>query len=101
MISCAAEISNIDFIMQEIGNMGERSLEKEMIMDYQISNALLAAYTGVFYIDLVNDTFIPAKKQDQVYHLIKDINSAQEAITTAIKKKYSQNTLRRCFALLI
>ena len=74
-------------------------MKKEMIIDDHISNALLAAYTGVFYIDLVNDTFIPAKRQDQVYNMIKEIHSAQEAIITAIKRTVQPEYLDKmlCF----
>lgn len=69
-----------------------------MLMDQQISRSLLAAYTGVFYIDLVNDSYIPAKRQGEVYQIIKEIGSAQEAISTAIKKtvqpEYLEKVLR-------
>lgn len=61
-------------------------MKKEMMMNEQISNALLAAYTGVFYIDLENDIFIPEKNKTRSYNMIKDIHSAQEAITTTIKR---------------
>lgn len=73
-------------------------MKDEIIIDNRISSALLAAYTGVFLIDLVQDCYIPAKRADKVFHLIKEIDSAKEAMETAMRKTVQAEYLEKMLA---
>lgn len=51
-----------------------------------VSKTLSSIYTGVFLIDLIRDTYSAIKVTESVGAVLKGITSAQQAISSAIKK---------------
>lgn len=58
-----------------------------------VSRTLSSIYTGVFLIDLMQDTYSMIKATQNVEKIIDGIVSAQEALNTAIKQTVFQNEM--------
>lgn len=60
--------------------------EKNLIPIDTVSHALTSMYTGVFFIDLENDTYRMISAPAAIKRMLKTITSAQQAINFAIQK---------------
>ncbi len=71
---------------------GDSDMKQEKTQDGQttemdaVSKTLSSIYTGVFFIDLVNDTYSVVKVTGPVETMLRGITSAQQAMNMAIKK---------------
>lgn len=65
-------------------------------------DALSAIYTGIFFIDLEKDVYVPVKIGEEVKSILQHISSAQEAITMAIRKTVQPEYMEKvmCFVNL-
>lgn len=72
-------------------------MDSEMIIKNKALDALSAIYTGIFFIDLKKDVYIPVKTGEQVKKILQHISSAQEAITMAIRKTVQPEYMDKMF----
>lgn len=68
-----------------MGQKAENGINKSNVMN-AVSRTLSSIYTGVFFIDLVSDTYLIVKAVKSVEAMLEDITSAQQAINLAIKR---------------
>ena len=61
--------------------------------DNAISQALSSIYTGVFFIDLINDSFQIVRSPEAITTMLENFESAQRAINCAIQITVAQDEL--------
>ncbi len=71
----------------------EQNVEKRIEKLNAVSKALSSIYTGVFFIDLINDTYDIISALKFIRFILDGITSAQGAINYAIQKTASQDDL--------
>lgn len=67
--------------------------EKELIKTEAVSKALTSIYTGVFSIDLINDSFDIISSPESISSMLDGMESAQQAINKAIQNTVSKDEL--------
>ncbi len=73
--------------VHKIAKLESEKKQKEKMEGLNATTVALSdIYTGVFLINLVTDTFVPIKAEDEITKILDGYSSAQQAISIAIKK---------------